>query len=116
VVEGDAFQVVVESRAEGPTIVRVSGDLDLATVPELERALAAYPVEDGLVLDLSECAFVDSSCVRLLVDIARETAEAGGKAAVVATEPGVLRILEITALDTLMSVHASVDEALDLLR
>ena len=115
-VEGDAFEVVVEPRVEGATVVRVAGDLDLATVPELERALAEHAFEAGLVVDLSECAFVDSSCVRLLVDIARETAEAGGKAAVVATEPGVLRILEITALDTLVSVHPNVDEALELVR
>jgi anti-sigma B factor antagonist len=111
VVEADAFEVAVEWRS-GTTLVRVTGELDLATVPELERALATRPRDTSLVIDLSECTFVDSSCVRALVGAARDVHEAGGKAAIVATETGVLRVLEITGLDKLASVYHSVDDAL----
>jgi len=112
VIEGDTFDVVVESIAAESVVVRVTGELDLATVPQLERVLGERPEGRGLVIDLAECTFVDSACVRMLVGVARETEEAGGKAAIVASEPGVLRVLEITALDTLVPVHSSVDEAL----
>jgi anti-sigma B factor antagonist len=111
VVEGDTFEVLVESRS-ATTLVRVTGDLDLATVPKLERALASRPRDTSLVIDLGNCTFVDSSCVRSLVGAAREAREAGTKAAIVATEPGVLRVLEITGVDTLASVHRSLDDAL----
>jgi anti-sigma B factor antagonist len=113
VIEGDTFDVVVESIAAESVVVRVTGELDLATVPQLERALAERPEgAAGLVIDLSGCTFIDSTCVRLLVGVARETESAGGRAAIVATDPGILRVLEITALDTLVPVHRSVDEAL----
>ena len=111
--EGDAFEVVIESVEAKSAVVRVTGELDLATVPQLEQALAERPEgAAGLVIDLSDCTFVDSTCVRLLVGVVRETESAGGRAAIVATDPGVLRVLEITALDTLVPVHPSVDEAL----
>ena len=112
--EGDGFGVVVESVEAKSAVVRVTGDLDLATVPQLERALAERPEGAGLVIDLTDCTFVDSTCVRLLVGVARETERSGGRTAIVATDPGILRVLEITALDTLVPVHPSVDAALAL--
>ena len=115
VAEGDAFGVVVESVEAKSAVVRVTGELDLATVPQLERALAERPEGAAvLVIDLSDCTFVDSTCVRLLVGVARETESSGGRTAIVATDPGILRGLEITALDTLVPVHPSVDDALAL--
>jgi anti-sigma B factor antagonist len=110
VVEGDAFEVAVESRS-GTTLVHVTGELDLATAPELQQALARRPRDTRLVIDLSECTFVDSSCVRVLVGAAREADQAGTKAGIVARESGVLRVLEITGLDRLASVHRTVEDA-----
>lgn len=103
----------VEPAGGGPTVVRVTGELDLATAPQLEEALASRPANGGLVIDLGGCTFVDSTCVRVLVGVVRDTEDAGERAALVVTDPGVLRVLEITALDTLVPVHASVDEALE---
>ena len=34
------------------------------------------------------------------------------RASIVATDPGVLRVFEITSVDTMVSVYASVEEAL----
>jgi anti-anti-sigma factor len=112
VAEGDAFEVAVEAGPAGGTVVHVAGDLDLATAPQLEEALSGRVEESGLVIDLSDCTFIDSTCVRVLVSVARETEEAGARTALVATDPGILRVLEITALDTLVPVHSTVDEAL----
>ena len=41
-----------------------------------------------------------------------ETMRKAPRVSVVATDPGVLRVLEITAVDTMVSVHASVEDAL----
>lgn len=110
--EGDAFEVVVETGATGGTVVHVTGEVDLATTPQLQAALASRSEGSGLVIDLTECTFVDSSCVRLLASVTRETEAAGGRTAVVATDLGVLRMLEITSLDTLLPVYPSVEDAL----
>jgi anti-anti-sigma factor len=60
-----------------------------------------------LVLDLSECTFVDSSGVRIVA----ATIEHAERVSIIASEPAVLRALEITAVDTMVSVHPTLDAA-----
>jgi anti-sigma B factor antagonist len=111
VAEEGIFEVVVESVSEEARLVRVSGELDLATAPALEAALVASDADAGLVVDLSGCTFVDSTSVRVLLELARERESNGGRTAVVASDPGVLRVLEITALDTLLPIYRTADDA-----
>ena len=59
-----------------------------------------------LAIDLSACTFLDSSGMRAIA----AAAERHPRVSIVATDPGILRILEITALDTMLPVHASLDE------
>ena len=58
---------VVETLVEdGVTVVACSGELDLASAPELDAILRAAP--DGpLVLDLCSCEFIDSSGLLVIV-------------------------------------------------
>jgi anti-sigma B factor antagonist len=54
----------------GSRVIRVSGELDLATVPSLEQELqAALERADGhrVVLDLSDLEFIDSTGIAVLV-------------------------------------------------
>lgn len=92
--------------------MKVVGELDLATTPKLERALEDSATALPLVLDLSDCTLVDSSGVRLLASSARQLRDAGHRLAVVTSDPGILRVLEITAVGELMSVHPTLDAAL----
>jgi anti-anti-sigma factor len=108
----DEFDVRVETMPGGSVVVRVSGDLDLATTPGLEEALATAGDAPRLVLDLSECTFLDSSGVRVLTTSARTASERGASFDLVAADPGVLRVLEITGVDTMATVHPSLDAAL----
>lgn len=93
-------------------MVTVAGDLDMATTPELETALAAATSSARLVVDLSECTFLDSAAVRLLVSSQRGVQAAGGELVLVADDPGILRVLEITAVDELLPVHTTIEAAL----
>jgi anti-anti-sigma regulatory factor len=79
------LEVTVESLPQA-AVVRVDGELDMATTPEL--------------------------AVRLLVETARAAEEAGGTVAIVAGDPGILRVLEIAAVDTMLPVFGTLDSAL----
>jgi anti-anti-sigma factor len=59
--------------ADGPAhVVHFEGDLDLASVPALQReVLAATTGAQRIVLDLSDVAWLDSTGLRLLDDLAR---------------------------------------------
>jgi anti-anti-sigma factor len=93
-------------------VVRVSGELDLATVSDLEQALSAVEPSGPLVLDLTECTFLDSSAVRAILATAARSEEAGGKLAVVAPDPGIRKALEIAGVDSLLPIHRTFEEAL----
>jgi len=105
------FDVRSESVPGGATIVRVAGEVDLATTPRLEEALAGVDSE-VVVMDLSHCSFLDSAGIRTLVGAARRLSDAGRSLRIVSVDPGIIRLLEITAVDTLIAVHPSVEAAL----
>ena len=107
----DDFDVQTELVPGGAVVLRVSGELDLASAPRLEEALAAVSA-DPTVIDLSECTFLDSSGVRVLASAGRGISEAGRRFALVATNPGLLRVLEITGVDSMLAVHQSTESAL----
>ena len=56
----------------------------------------------------SSCTFLDSAGMRVIAEAMRRAP----RVSIVATDPGVLRVFEITRVDTMVSVHASVEEAL----
>jgi len=110
VTEAAEFGVTVEVGRDA-RVVRVRGELDLATTPTFEDAVGA-PEADRLVLDLEECTFIDSSAIRAILGAARAQLEAGGSTALVAVEPATLRVLEIAGVGQALAVFSSVDEAL----
>ena len=61
------------ARPEGPSVLKLRGDLDLHTAPGLRERLAAL-IDAGslrVVVDLSEVAFMDSTGLGVLVGAAR---------------------------------------------
>jgi anti-anti-sigma factor len=93
-------------------VVRVFGELDMATCPRVEDAISSAPSTARVVIDLTSCTFVDSSGVRVLVAAQRDVTAEGGRVELVATEPGILRVLEITSVDTVITVHSTLETAL----
>ena len=79
----------------------------VVTPPRTRKAGA-----DPTVIDLSACTFLDSSGVRMLASAGRNVSEAGRRFAVVTSNPGLLRVLEITGVDTMLAVHHSTESAL----
>ncbi len=67
----DGSQSFVETHWPGETVavVRVVGEIDLHTAPQLHEALAGLEAErlERLVVDLSDCGFIDSTGLGVLV-------------------------------------------------
>jgi anti-sigma B factor antagonist len=105
---GDRVDFAVETETlDDCAVVRVDGELDMSGAASLEEALSAAAERPSIVLDLSGCTFLDSAGVRAIAGAARQS----GRVSIVATDPGIVRVLEITALDTLVSVHPSLEDA-----
>jgi anti-sigma B factor antagonist len=78
---------------------------------ELRRAADENP--SGIVVDLTECEFIDSSGVRalLLSQEAGATEDGSMRIAVAASSDQILRILSVMGLDKVLPIHPSVDQA-----
>lgn len=91
------------------------GELDLSTAPELEGPLDQTLENDegSLLIDLSQCEFIDSTGIALIVR-AWQRLDGGenGRALVICSQNDqVRRVLEITGLELSIPVHTTRDEA-----
>ena len=87
---------IERQEAAGSTTLRVSGEVDLTTAPELERAvLAAQQPGTQLTLDLSAVEFLDSSGLQILLDADIRAREQGSLLKVIAGTGEVARVLEL---------------------
>ncbi len=95
-----ALDVDVERSAPG-VVLRITGELDLASGSKFERELEA--VEEAkpelLVIDLRGLSFIDSSGLRLLLVAAQRARDEQRRLVVVQGPPEVNRVLEITGAD-----------------
>jgi anti-anti-sigma factor len=86
----------------GGGALRVTGDLDAASAPAMERALieaeAAHDDRGPLVVDLRGVAFMDSSGLRTLVAASLRAGRRGTRVALRNVGPELGRLLEITGL------------------
>ena len=98
---------IVKGTLDESTVLRVEGELDLTTAPTFEEALMSTGSDSDLIVDLSLCTFLDSSGLKAIASAANRHP----RVSIVATDPTILRVLEITALDTMVPVHASLEEA-----
>jgi len=95
------------------TVIRVSGELDLGSAPQLEAALEAEPARSAksLVIDLREIVFMDSTGLRAILAAARQAREGGRRFAVTRGGEQVQRIFSVTGADSRLEVLASPEEA-----
>ncbi|GAB1509704.1 STAS domain-containing protein [Actinophytocola sp. KF-1] len=104
------FDVSIAQRADA-TVLHVRGEVDLATAPALRLALAGITrVERELVvIDLVAVTFLSSAGLLVLV----EATEAGRpEVRVVAPGRECLRPIRMTGLDSVLSIHGTLADAL----
>jgi anti-sigma B factor antagonist len=98
--EQPPFAIEIEQRA-GRTILNLSGELDLATVGELEDALTQrLDSGEDLVVDLRSLQFMDSSGVRALVAAHAGAQNGSGSLLIVRPERGseVDRVIDVSGI------------------
>ncbi|MGH9224377.1 MAG: STAS domain-containing protein [Acidimicrobiales bacterium] len=101
------FGVAVDGGGrEGEAVLRLQGELDIATVGALDEAvesLAALGLPT-VVVDVSALTFIDSSGLHRLVVLLKRQREHGGEVVLRAPPPQVVRVLEIVGLTRVMKI------------
>ncbi|MBB4662282.1 STAS domain-containing protein [Conexibacter arvalis] len=92
----------------GQAVVRVTGELDLATVGILEQTVQDLLASGcpGVVLDLRELAFIDSTGLRMLLRLDDLASDCGRRFGIVEGTGPVRRLLRLTGLDARFAADA----------
>jgi len=98
---------IEKSQSSDGLLIRVVGEVDLYSSPELRKAiLKAMPsAQDGLALDLAGVTYIDSSGVATLVEGLRSAREHGTAFALIAPSQSVMQVLELARLDSVFEVR-----------
>lgn len=102
-----AFDLVT-SRTDDAAVVRVIGELDLSTAPQLRELLAELAGNRpfDVTLDLAEMAFIDSTGVSVFVSSLKRLRAAGGDLALQSPTAPAMKVLEITGLTSVFTIHS----------
>lgn len=100
------------AEVDGVRVVAVRGELDLSTAPDLEGPLEAALSggESSVLIDLTECEFIDSTGIALIVRAWQQLdadKEHGGRLVIANNNDQVQRVLEISGLNLSISIHPS---------
>jgi anti-anti-sigma factor len=102
----------------GVSVVSVIGELDVSNVDDLERATFALPNHaGGIVLDLRQASYIDSSTLGLLFRL-QHSLERRGQALRVVCTPGSSpeRVMQLTGFDRKIACETDCDTAVAAIR
>ena len=108
------FDVQESDVDERTRIIDAGGEIHVSTAPEFSERLNAAIAEGktALVLDFSRVEFIDSTGLSVLLNGLRRLTRRKGALSVVCTNPTVLRLFEITRLDSTFHIVGTREEAL----
>jgi len=117
------FEATAARLDDGVRVIAVRGELDLSTATDLEGPLeeAVSSRDASVLLDLSECEFIDSTGIALIVrawqrlDLAAG-GEGRGRVVICSDNDQVRRVLEITGIELSIPIHSAKNDALAALR
>jgi len=99
--------------SDGPPVLEVMGEIDVATAPFLKERLQEMVLAGNatIIVDLLGVTFLDSTALGVLVGGLNACRDAGGALHLVVSEPRILKVFDITGLADVFPIHASVADA-----
>jgi anti-sigma B factor antagonist len=95
-------------------LVRLGGELDLSTSAELQSTLSEFDRGGGpVVIDLTDVTFLDSSTLRVLVQLRLRLADHDGRAELrlAISRPAIRRVFDVSGLAESFDLFESVEDA-----
>jgi anti-sigma B factor antagonist len=108
------FELLEEQLDPDTRVISVTGEIHVTTAPEFSQRLndAIAAGTKGVVIDMSGVEFIDSTGLSVLLNGLRRVTRADGQLSLVVSNPTVLRLFEITRLDSTFDIQPTRDAAL----
>ena len=95
-------------------LMRLAGSIDMMSFPDIRQNIA--DIMNGGVskigLDMTDVSSIDSSGIGLLIKTSTALQGRGGDLCVFGLRPGILKLFQITRLDSKLAIHASEAETM----
>jgi anti-sigma B factor antagonist len=116
--EAPRFDLSEEELDAANLVIRVAGEIHATTAPEFSERLgnAIASGKTGIVLDMTAVEFIDSTGLSVLLNGLRRVTRVRGTMVIACANPTVLRLFEITKLDSTFEILADCDEAIERVR
>jgi anti-anti-sigma factor len=93
----DPLSIIRSRDADGALRLMLDGELDVATTPTLaETLIGAVRPGQGVVLDMRDLDFIDSSGLRLLLKARADASRDGWSLWIANAQPSVIRLFEVS--------------------
>ena len=101
-----SFDLNEESLDPQTHLIAVRGEVHVSTAPEFSERLndAIAGGKTGVVIDMSDVEFIDSTGLSVLLNALRRVTRQQGALALAVSNPTVLRLFEITRLDSTFDI------------
>ncbi len=99
---------------EGVTVIVPEGELDVTNSMEFKNRVLDDFVNSGktrIILDMSNVGYMDSSALGIIISLFKNCRMNGGSLALAGLVDSVRRLFSITALDKVVPIYESVEEA-----
>jgi anti-anti-sigma factor len=107
-----AFTVEDVPAPEGIRVVALAGELDMAATSAVRSRVDAAAGSRGLVIDLAEVTFIDSSMLKELLRAGGELGRYETRLVLAAVPPSVQRLFDLTRTTELFAIAPDRDAAL----
>ncbi|MEN9774553.1 MAG: anti-anti-sigma regulatory factor [Pseudomonadota bacterium] len=96
-----------------PFSFTVTGRIDAASAPQVERDLLAAIEQSGphLIIELSQLSYMSSAGLRVMLVAAKRARADGGKAVIQAAQPAVAEVLRMSGFDRVIPLAPNEDAA-----
>jgi anti-sigma B factor antagonist len=113
-----SFQLDEQAIDDDTHLIAVRGEVHVSTAPEFSERLndAIATGKTGVVIDMTDVEFIDSTGLSVLLNALRRVTRQQGSLALVVSNPTVLRLFEITRLDSTFDIHGTREQAIETAR
>ncbi len=103
------------SNEKNALIMKISGEIDhryaIRIRNEADRKIVTYS-DKSLIMDLSGVSFVDSSVIGVIIGRYKLVRSFGNSVFIVASNPSVIRLLEMAGIQKIITVCNTLDDAI----
>lgn len=101
------------SERNGFSVLAVSGEVDVATVPRLREQLHGLVAQGSnkIVVNLDAVDFLDSTGLGVLVGALKRVRSNDGDLSLVCTQPRIRKVFEVTGLTKVFDLYDTVEAA-----